>query len=146
MMKRELFVTNSSSSSCIVYGIELSKENVTNMINSLAHKYEREFTEEIINYYGVEEDVSLAAMPALITGMDEWWELISNYLPKGIVVYHGEYDDYLDFSGNMAAEVQDGKVVLKNISTESFNAMIDLAKNAGVENPQVQLYNWVEYS
>jgi hypothetical protein len=154
MLKRELFITNSSSSSHIVYGVKLTGDKVDELINKLSKDNYQAFRDELINYHG-EEEVNERGENAveLIIEMDEWEYFISDFLPKGITLvrnYDNDYDRtcYLDLDGSLQSEVIDGKVVLTDMSAVAHMKLEELTKSLGVKRTEAKpnLHTWVSYN
>jgi superfamily I DNA and RNA helicase len=151
MFSRPLFVTNSSSSSHIVYGVKLDRSNLEKLVDLLAADpaNKTKIDDEIKNFY-LEENLPKDSVPLAeqIAEMDEWEYLLNDILPEGIEIIR-DYDEndhvYLDLSGSLASKVIDGRVVLVDISADAYNELVKLAKSVGVKSPDPNLHTWVTY-
>ncbi len=147
MFCRHKFVTNSSSSSFLIYGIELTREQSETLINLTIAINIKEIEKKLHEYYDEDEDnmLNIEDIMDLIAGKDV--EFLDDFFPAGAGLRRcGETDTYwIGFDNSLTAEIQDGKVVLVDFPADEVAKAIELAKDAGVENPRLEAIHWAEY-
>jgi len=139
---RNIFVTNSSSTCNIVYGIMLPGGGLDKLINLLYDQNKEAIDTELDAYW---EEERPADVCDAIREMDDWEYLINDLLPAGINLVLGEGDEYLDFAGSLACDIIDNHVVLTDITPDHYSAMVLMAEKVGKKKPKPNLHCWSVY-
>ena len=151
MIYRPIFVTNSSSSCTVVYGIQIDEQQLDKFLRILYRKNQKK-AEAFVKRIRKDKQEELAFDPEndfveIIKG--DFWGA-NGIMPKNVALAYGEgysygegCDDYwIDFKPSMDGEVKDGQVVLKNLKAEDVTAIVDMAKEAGVTDTTLRLDYW----
>jgi hypothetical protein len=124
----------------LVYGIELQDAQFDRLIEILYNQS----PEKAKEYCGYKEgDINSPLDCFRYSIIDDPMDY--PLLPGTTLVRHENGNYWLDFGAALEGRVVNGKVVLVQFSAEEVEKAFELAKEAGVEDPRLDLDYWVEW-
>jgi hypothetical protein len=166
MFLRRMLVTNSSTTSHVYYGISLTDEETEKLFGILLQTASADVVDEIKHYWGdikgagkLIDDAKVGlegACTLLMELIQEEQEELGNWGLQQLLVnsqykdlrFEGgsedidEYTNVLRIYTNFDTELVDGKVVITDITEESYGKFIELAGKLGVEYPDPAVLSW----
>ena len=154
MFIRRKFVTNSSTTSYLVYGIWLNSDNLEKvkekMINPalLANADKilakaKEWEMDTDDFESAPTDMDrIECLNEMINEIGA--EEFNNLLPAPLVLYQDqdEWQGYLYIDLPLKTEVKDGQVILKNFTSAEIEILKKFCEDAGIKYVEPQLHDW----
>jgi hypothetical protein len=149
MLIRKRFVTNSSTSSYLIYGVGVTNDEVSKVLELAIKAATPEKLKAAAKAYGNEnEDLTNPEnWKAMIEDLDSYdtSELVSMLLPglKFMCSYEwGHADNYLYIDKSLGTVCDGLKVSFTDITPDDYDQLLNLAKAANLEDQNIGFDHW----
>lgn len=149
MFIRTKFVTNSSTTSYLVYGLQITDNEIDQLASYLQKQDPERFLKLLVERTDTEKEVLEEELKAGDTARDliydnyDFQEFIGKLLPADIAIEVNEYESYLHINKAFDTELRpDGQVVLTKVTAEHYKELLKLAKEIGAKDQTIGFVHW----